>query len=42
VPVTAGAASHYASVTGTDGFVLVVPSRARLAAGARVGVYCYD
>ena len=41
-PVTAGAASRYGSVTGTDGFVLVAPSRARLAAGARVGVYCYD
>lgn len=38
-PVTAGAASRYSSVSATDGFMLIPPSRATLCRGERVRVY---
>lgn len=42
VPLTAGAASRYSSITAADGFVLVPPGRHRLVKGEPVQVYLYD
>lgn len=42
IPLTAGAASRYSSITRSDGFVLVAPSRVRRRAGERLKVYRFD